>query len=171
MTQTFEEKVAQLITKNKGYPPGIERTERIRRIDEMLDEYVTQKGEAPPSDVLETLANEILADELRDKDPDKVTNNDYPFLSESQFEVRHGKEVSDTINAVRGTDGKDYRVPTRRKRNAYENNRIDRRAKIRNQERKAQYRRDTSPGPVVTYTMSPEDATAYLTEKYGRKLA
>lgn len=171
MTQTFEGKVTQLIAENKGYPPGIERTERIRKINEMIDEYMTQYGESPDSSLLETLANEILAEELRSPDPDKVTNNEYPFLSEWQFEVRHGKEVSDAINAVRGTDGKDYRIPTRRKRNAYENNRIDRRAKIRNQERRTQYKRDTSPGPVIKYTMQPEEIAVYLSEKYGREIA
>ncbi|WP_149096154.1 hypothetical protein [Paenibacillus terrae] len=74
-------------------------------------------------------------------------------MSERQFELRRDREASGSTAEATGTDGKDYRRPTRHKRTGYENWRVDTSAKIRNKERAAQYRRDTAPGPVITYNL------------------
>jgi hypothetical protein len=167
MTHTFEGKVAKLIEENKGHPPGIERCERIHRIDEMLNGYVAETGERPNSDVLETLADEILAEELRDPDEHKMSRYEYPIMSERQFERRYEREASDQANEWYGSDGKSYLSGKRRKRTKYENNFMDKGVRTRNAERKRQYRKDTAPGPVITYTMPSEEIAAYLEETYG----
>ncbi|MDT2242213.1 hypothetical protein P7H16_15290 [Paenibacillus larvae] len=48
-------------------------------------------------------------------------------------------------------DGRNHKAGKRRKRNKWETSFIDKNAKILNAERKAQYRKDTAPGPISTY--------------------
>lgn len=52
-----------------------------------------QTGEIPDSLQLTLLANHILAEELADRCPDKVTNTEYPILSEGQVKLRKRREL------------------------------------------------------------------------------
>lgn len=166
----FNEEVTKLIEINNmsGFA---NRTEKMAEIQQLIDAYVVQTGEIPESSELERLTDAILSDELKSTYRAKATAAEYPFLSDRQLLTRNNSETPISAAHYHGSNGSDYRIPTKRKRSWYENSRIDKKAKIRNDERRKQYRMDTTPGPVVTYTMSPEDVTAYLTEKYGRKLA
>lgn len=152
------------------------RSERMRLVEAIADEYVKAhadvnqeaidrwakrgyKGERPSpipldSTLLERLTDAILDEEITDPNPHKVAHEEYPFFSDRQLELRRDRETGLKAAEETGTDGRDYRVPKRRRRNGYENNFVDKNAQIRNAERAAQYKRDTAPGEVITYYLS-----------------
>lgn len=65
---------------------------RIKAIEELTEAYFKQTGELPESEELNRLADFILKDDLTDKHPDKVTNAEYPILSEGQVKLRLKRE-------------------------------------------------------------------------------
>jgi hypothetical protein len=93
-------------------------------------------------------------EELTDKHPDKITREEYPFMSDWQLDLRRDNECGLKITEDTGTDGINYRTPTRRKRTSSENESVDKFAKIRNEERRKQYRKDTTPGELISYKLS-----------------
>lgn len=138
-----------------------DRIERMASIESLINEYITATDELPEQLQLERLANEILYEELSDTHPDKVTNNEFPFLSEWQFDRRRGNETKLEV-----ADEK-YKKPVRRKRSTWENIKVDQHAKIRNEERKEQYRRDTVTIDTPTYKVDPAELERHLIETYG----
>lgn len=66
---------------------------RISAVEVLTEAYYEQTGERPGSEPLSDLANFILRDDLKDRDPDKVTNTEYPFLSSDQFRTRVLREL------------------------------------------------------------------------------
>lgn len=126
-----------------------DRTERIAAIA-ALTEYC---DDWPDPTQLERLTDYILREELTDTDLYKVQRNEYPFLSERQFVTRHNTEVGMKVAEDYGTDGRNYTVPKRRRRNNYENQFVDARAKSRNIARIAQYRKDTAAGEIIKYSL------------------
>src|SRR5690606_6905510 len=86
--KAFEEAVNEIIDKNIE-----DRTERIRAIDALIDEYVDAIGSAPDPVQLERLSNYILREELYDTYPDKVSRDEYPILSERQLARRMSGEA------------------------------------------------------------------------------
>jgi hypothetical protein len=152
-----------------------DRTERMALIQRISDDYVKAHadvnqrnidawverggtGERPVSLTLNTalidrLADAVLDEEITDPNPYKVQHNEYPFFSQRQLDLRRDRETSLKAAEEVGTDGRDYRVPKRRRRTNYENWRVDAGAKIRNEERAARYERDIAPGKVVTYNL------------------
>jgi hypothetical protein len=139
---------------------SIHRDERIQASAALIDAYVNGTSETPDASELERLADALLYEELTDMDAHKVTHNEYPILSESQFEYRRNREVSLKSAEEYGSDGRNYRVPKRRDRHITELIRIDISAKIRNKARANQYRLDSAAGPVI-----PVDPTN-LSEPY-----
>lgn len=129
------------------------REARIAEIDRATEEWFAQTGKMPDAKQLERLADLILHEELTDPDIHKVAHNDYPFLSEYQFDRRDSREsaVGEAIDNS-AADGRKHLKPTRKQRTPYENNYIDRKAKIRNDERKRAYKEFTKVQPVVTFT-------------------
>jgi len=152
-----------------------DRTQRMALIDAVMRAYVAAhadvnqaafqrwvdrggKGERPSPISLDTalidrLTDAVLDEELADTHPDKVTRNEYPFMSDWQLELRRDRETSLKAAEEVGTDVRNYAVPKRRKRSGYENRFVDRHAKIRNVERAARYKRDTAAGLLVTYNL------------------
>ncbi|MBE3649178.1 hypothetical protein [Paenibacillus polymyxa] len=157
--ERFTEAVTALIDANIA-----DRTERMDAVDRLTTTYISETGETPGVLELERLTDYILREEITDPNPYKMSQTEYPFMSERQFELRRDREASGSAAEATGTDGKDYSRPTRRKRTEYENWRVDTGAKIRNKERAEQYRRDTAPGPVVTYNL--RDTGGELTEEF-----
>ncbi len=127
-----------------------DRSERIAALAKALEDC-----ERPDARTLERLADAILREELTDRHPDKVTNTEYPFFSAWQLELRHGRETGIKAAEETGADGRNHRKPTKRRRTRYENWRVDRDARGRNEARRAQYRRDSSPGPVTAGATEP----------------
>jgi hypothetical protein len=142
-----------------------DRSERMAAIDALINEYMRDTGEVPVQQQLERLTNAILMEELTDMHPDKVTNNEYPFLSEWQFELRRDSEYSLKLAEETDTDGRDHKVGKRRFRTSKENALVDKYARSRNEERRKQYRKDTDTVTYPTYKMA--DVDAYLIDKYG----
>ncbi len=83
----FNDAVLDLISKDMPLPW------RIKAVDDLCEAYITQTGELPETKALNMLANYILKDDLGDKCPDKLTNTEYPFLSEGQAKVRQRREL------------------------------------------------------------------------------
>lgn len=126
----------QLMTKRGEMP----REVRLGRIDELTEDYFAKTGEWPDAITLERLSDLVLYEELTDPNIHKVAHTEYPFLSEHQFDRRDNREsaVGDAIDNS-ANDGRKHTKPTRRSRSDYENRFIDRKAKIRNTDRKRLY--------------------------------
>jgi hypothetical protein len=116
------------------------------------------KGERPISLSLNTalidmLTNAVLDEELTDKHPDKITREEYPFLSEYQFDRRQRNEYSLDLAESYDSTGRNHAKPKRRQRTAREERFIDRVAQAKNRKSDAQYKRNTSAGPINTYNL------------------
>lgn len=130
-----------------------DRSERMAAVQALIDRYIEAHGAAPDAAQIERLTDYILREELTDPDSYKVQHSEYPFMSERQLGRRHDREVSLWVAEALGTDGVDHRPKKKRMRSKYENAWMDRGIRVKNAERKAQYKRDTAPGPVVTYNL------------------
>jgi hypothetical protein len=141
-----------------------DRSARMKAIEALTEAYVDDVGVRPDAAQLERLTDYILREELTDTHPDKVTNTEYPFMSEWQLDLRRDKETGLKAAEEKGTDGLDYRVPKRRRRTNYENWRVDRDARSHNVKRAAQYKHDTAAGALITYNL--HDTDGELTEPF-----
>ncbi|MFW5434334.1 hypothetical protein [Paenibacillus apiarius] len=130
-----------------------DRDERMTAVQALIDEYVAQIGERPDGAILEQLTDYILFEELEgDTRTDKI-NDEYPILSERQMARRYEREYSLDLAENHDTDGVSRAAPTRRRRIAKEERFVDKLARMKNRQRKAQYKRDTSPGALETYDL------------------
>ncbi len=68
---------------------------RIKAIELLMNAYIVQTGEAPSGVQLCLLANWILAEELSNPHPDKVTLSEAPILNKGQLRKRHRREAVD----------------------------------------------------------------------------
>lgn len=163
-----------------------DRTQRMTLIERVIDGYVKAhadvnqavidawtaagaKNERPSpisldTALIERLTDAILDEEITDPNPYKVAHEEYPFFSDRQLELRRDRETGLKSAEETGTDGRNYRLPVRRRRSNYENNSVDKNAKIRNAERAASYKREITAGPVVTYNL--RDNGGELTEPF-----
>lgn len=128
---------------------------RLIKIEELTEAYFAKTGEMPDAVALERLADMCLYEELTNPNPDKMTAEEYPFMGEHQFDRREKRE-STVGSAIENSaaDGRKYITPTRRSRTDYENSFVDKKAKIRNKERKRIYAEFTKVQPVKTYKIS-----------------
>jgi hypothetical protein len=144
----LHEDITQLQTATKrGEMP---REVRLGRIEELAEDYYAKAGEMPDSTALERMADLCLYEELTDTDRMKVRNNEYPILSEYQFDRRDNvvSVVGDDIENS-PSDGRRHLKPTRRVRTDYENKFVNKKARIRNKDRKKAYHEFTKIQPVV----------------------
>jgi hypothetical protein len=132
----------------------------------LITEDYGDKSERPADwfGLLERLTDAILDEELTDPNPHKVAHTEYPFFSERQLDLRRDRETGLKAAEETGTDGRDYRRPTKRRRTNYENWRVDKEAAGRNAERQAQYKRDTAAGRPASYNL--RDTGGELTEPF-----
>jgi actin-related protein len=152
----FNDAVTELVAKKIA-----DRGERMAAVDALINEYVRDTGEVPVGAQLERLTNTILMEELTDPSLYKVQNTEYPFLSERQFERRYDNEKNLEV-----ADAK-FRKPTRRPLAIWEQIKMDEQAKIRNKERREQYRKDTMTVDTLTFKSNREAIDQYLIETYG----
>jgi hypothetical protein len=122
----FNEKVTELIERTKaGDPELLDRQKRIKIIDELIENYVTETGgKVPEPYELERLGSLILREELTDPLKNKMSVNENPIMSDDQYarrtEGRHQrksnnrKEIGFNSTSTIATDGKDYRLPIRK---------------------------------------------------------
>lgn len=130
-----------------------DRAERIEFVGKMIDSYVRDTGESPPEDCLNDLSEYILREEILDPHPDKMTRNEYPILSARQESTRRDKEYSFSLSDTYDSTGENKAKPVRRRRTAKEWRNVDASSRETNRARDAIYKRDTSPGAVVTYNL------------------
>jgi hypothetical protein len=146
--EELHEAITQLQTATKrGEMP---RELRLGKIEALAEDYYAKAGEMPDSTALERMADLCLHEELTDTDRMKVRKNEYPILSEHQFDRR------DNVTSVVGSDienspsdGRRHLKPTRRVRTDYENKFVNKKARIRNKDRKKAYHEFTKVQPVV----------------------
>ena len=180
----IKREIIEIRTATKG---GLERTERLAWIKNVSDRYAYKhaehneyarlealsNGREPkfaPTDsyILDQLTNLALYEELTSTASNKATASEYPFLSELQLARRRegAHEAKGTTQkgeapftnvANYGQDGRDYSVPTRRKRSDYENIKRDEAVYSRNKEYRERYEEFTKKQPVITYKMSDLD--------------
>jgi hypothetical protein len=144
----LHEEITKLQTETKrGELP---REVRLVKINDLIEGYFAERGEMPDGIALERLSDLCLYEELTDSNIHKVAHNEYPFLSEHQFDRRDSREsaVGDAIDNS-ASDGRKHNKPTRRSRSDYENGFIDKKAKIRNKDRKQKYNEFTKIQPVI----------------------
>lgn len=144
----LHEEITKLQTATKrGELP---REVRLVKIEELTERYFAETGGMPDGLALERLADLCLYEELTDPNIHKVAHTEYPFLSEHQFDRRDSREssVGEAIDNS-AADGRKHYPPTRRTRSDYENKLVDKKAKIRNKERKKKYAEFTKVQPVI----------------------
>jgi hypothetical protein len=143
-----------------------DRSERITAVELLVERYVTAHGERPDNGDIERLTNVILNEELTDKNTYKVSHEEYPILSNYQFDTRHQEETSLKQAEEYDTGGVNRAKPVRRKRSKYENMTVDKYARARNKERRRRYREFTKEQPVIIRKVAPAEIERYLNEKY-----
>jgi hypothetical protein len=120
------------------------RSERCTVIEIITDSYDTDERDK------KRLSDFLVHEELTDRHPDKMSREEYPFMSDTQLARRtsgvHRKKDGNGILEVPlhlaenyGTDGRNYNYPDRRKRTWQEGMRIDDKAISRNKERRKIY--------------------------------
>jgi hypothetical protein len=145
----LHEDITELQTATKrGEMP---REVRLGKIEELTEGYFAKTGEWPDAVALERLADLCLYEELTDSNEHKISQTEYPFLSERQFDRRDNREIKSASDMDgNAADGQKHGVPTRRKRTDYENRFVDKKARIRNKDRKHRYVEFTKVQPVFT---------------------
>jgi hypothetical protein len=123
---------------------------RLVKIESLTEGYFAKTGEMPDAVALERLSDLCLHEELTDSNEHKISQTEYPFLSERQFDRRDSREVkSATGMDGNAADGQKHGIPTRRQRTDYENRFVDKKAMIQNKERKKTYHEFTKVQPVI----------------------
>jgi hypothetical protein len=141
--EEFNANIDELYTKTKaGLLP---REARFKAVEALVDKYVDTNGKTPEVTQLDRLSTLCLYEEITNPHPDKMTREEYPILSDTQQEERHGDEVSFAAVGDYGTDGKSYRQPKRKTFG------IDVDKKSRNDERHRTYKEFTKVQPVKVY--------------------
>jgi hypothetical protein len=126
------------------------REVRLVKIDALIEDYFAETGEMPDAVALERLADLCLFEDLNNPSLTKMQDEEYPIMSERQFDRRESREVK-SANDMDGNaaDGQKHGKPSRRERTAYENRFVDKKARIQNKERKKGYHDFTKVQPVV----------------------
>jgi hypothetical protein len=147
------------------------REVRLVKIEELTETYVATTGEWPDAVALERLADLCLYEELTDDNIHKVAHTEYPFLSEYQFDRRGNREssVGEAIDNS-ASDGGNHYKPVRRPRSDYENRFLDKKARIRNKERKRIYNEFTKVQPIIVRHVSDLYFTAFCGDTIREEL-
>jgi hypothetical protein len=149
----LHEEITQLqqATKRGEMPRAV----RLVRIEAMTEAYYAKTDEMPDGVSLERLADLILYEELFNPSLTKMQDEEYPIMSERQYDRRQNTEFATGKRLDQNAaDGQAHAVPLRRNRSEYENRFVDKKAKIRNKERKREYIEFTKVQPVYVRKMS-----------------
>lgn len=101
-TGDYKEVMEGLVTVIDNHVKELTPGERIDVLNCLIDTYVERTGERPDGRMLYRLSNIVLIDQLSDKTGNKA-NNEYAFLSESQYYRR-----TRGIYARRNSEGTRY---------------------------------------------------------------
>lgn len=113
---SLDEAVTRLLNfKNEaGEIPSMD--DRKKMVTALIDEYLAETGQVPLGPQIQRLANWLLYESLTDKNPDKVTKEEYPILTKRQLKVRcrreraneHIAETHTVLHYLGGTKQKGY---------------------------------------------------------------
>ncbi|NUJ19715.1 hypothetical protein FKN04_24655 [Bacillus glycinifermentans] len=117
----------------------LDRIERIKEINALVEAYHDSVGKSPDSAALERMANLIIYEELSDTNKNKMKDLEYPIMSERMEKTRRSGETSEKMAEEYDKFGKYQGKPVRRRLSTYEGIQVDRRAKARNKERRKKY--------------------------------
>ncbi|MEC1349157.1 hypothetical protein [Bacillus licheniformis] len=117
----------------------LDRIERIKEINALVEAYHDSVGKSPDSAALERMANLIIYEELSDTNKNKMKDLEYPIMSERMEKTRRSGETSEKMAEEYDKFGKYQGKPVRRRLSTYEGIHVDRRAKARNKERRKKY--------------------------------
>ena len=94
-TEVFEAAVTKILSlvDGDGNPPSI--PERNEILETLFDAYIEQTGEVPDGVQIHRLANWLLLEDLKNNHPDKVSREEYPFLTKRQLRTRYNREYAD----------------------------------------------------------------------------
>jgi|SRR5699024_7691321 len=81
------------IKKYNGEPPTVR--ERRYIIEALFEAFIEQTGEQPDGVQVQRLGNWLLLEDLTNSHPDKVTREEYPFLTKRQLRTRYFRERAD----------------------------------------------------------------------------
>jgi hypothetical protein len=128
------------------------REVRLVRIEALTEDYFARTGDMPDGKALERLADLCLYEELYNTSLTKMQDEEYPIMSERQFDRRQNAEFATGERLDQNaSDGQEHGKPTRRSRSEYENRFVDKKARIRNKDRKKRYAEFTKVQPVTVY--------------------
>lgn len=148
-----------------------DRAVRITAVDGLIESYIESTGRVPDGKQLERLTDYILKEELTNKLSNKVSSVEYPFLSETQLARRYVHEYSLGLAETYDVDGVNRAKPERRRRTAREERFIDKVSQSRGRSRNKQYRRDTSPGSIITAQTEPFVSCHGLGERWRDRMS
>lgn len=77
--EEFEDKVRELNHIGRADLPDIDT--RNSEVDDLLDMHLGVTGEIPDHNVITLLADYVLADDIKDSNPHKTTQTEYPIQS------------------------------------------------------------------------------------------
>jgi hypothetical protein len=145
---TLHESITQLQAETRrGELP---RELRLVKIEALTESYFLLTGEWPDAIALERLADLALFEDLNNPSLTKMQDEEYPIMSERQFDRRQSAEIATGKRMDNNAaDGQKHITPTRRTRTDYENLLLDKRAKSLNKERKKKYTEFTKIQPVI----------------------
>jgi hypothetical protein len=136
----------QAVTRRGELP----RELRMVKIEELTEAYFAKFGEMPEDVALERLADLVLYEDLFNPSLTKMQDEEYPIMSDRQYERRQNTEFATGKRLDQNAaDGQNHTKPLRRNRSDYENRFLDKKAKIRNKERKKAYHEFTKVQPVI----------------------
>ena len=108
----FEQAVDELITHDE-----LSQSERNLAVETLCEAYVVFIDERPNPYQLERLANYVLFETMKDTRKNKMKLDEYPVLTETQYNRRRKHEVDFDITIGRfDSDGVDRTLPKRKRR-------------------------------------------------------
>lgn len=87
----FNEKAKELAKMRLEDAPPVK--DRNKQVEEMIEEYFRIVGSMPNPYTLKLLADYILISDLKNKDVDKVSKEEFPILSDIQLKRRLRKQL------------------------------------------------------------------------------
>lgn len=87
----FTDRAEELANTKLEDAPSVAK--RNQKVNDLLEEHYTLTGKMPKADALRFLADYILITDLKNKDVDKVSNEEFPILSDVQVKRRHRKQM------------------------------------------------------------------------------
>lgn len=156
----FAEEVKRLVGLMLPIPDRMEAVEFLTErffedVGRMPTDITVTDSKNMRVNALDYLSSHILYESLEgDKRPDKITLEEFPVVTESQTKRRRIKRGEISVDVAKactsiGSDGRDYREPTRRMRKPYENDKVEQQAAEKARKNNVVYMNASSPSKIT----------------------